>query len=120
MTKKNNTDDELVGFKDFLEYLGVDKGERGQPGKAGDSNRRQHSFELITFLGHDANRLKNHIKLFEEKTYMIKNYPQATSLQKEQTEINSKLKTELIEMLNRDDSPLFKYLAEIFNAHFRL
>jgi len=120
MSKKNKSDDELVGFKEFIDYLGVDNTEKGQPGKAVNGNRRQHGFELVTFLGHDANRLKKLIKLYEEKTYMIKNYPQAEALQKEQKDKNNNLKSELIEMLNRDDSPLFRSIAEMFNAHFKL
>lgn len=106
-----NDDKDLIGFKDFLDY----EGQR----KASSKTRTDHSgFELFTFLEQDSNRLSKLISLLEEKTYMLKNYPQDVSLLIKQEKINIDLRKKVIEKLKRDDSPLINSLNELLIPHF--
>ena len=109
----NKKDDDLIGFKDFLDDQGIQKPRRFK------NDKRNEDFELLTFLEQESERLDQHLKLFEEKSYMLKNYPQDIELLIQAEEQKSSLKSDAIQKLKRLDSPLMKSLAEIFNPHFR-
>lgn len=110
MTKKKS-DDDLVGFRDFL-----DNEPEPQLGKS--NVKRYNDFELMTFLEQDSKRITKHIETFEEKVYMIKNYPQDIKLTSElEVDVASK-RGEVLSYLNRNDSPLVINLSELFNLYF--
>ena len=102
-------EDDLIGFRDFID------GEDNKPAKS--TRRRREStntsFELLTFFENESNRLDMQNKFFEEKVYMIKNFPQAQSIRvhlSDEIQTNIKL---LDKMLLKKDSSLFKSLNEI-------
>lgn len=107
---KKTTDDDLIGFKDFLD------GDEGKNNAR--SNRRFNDFELMTFLEQDSKRLTKHIETFEEKVYVIKNYPQDIKLLTDQEISLAEKKGELTTLLQRNDSPLLIHMAEIFKGFF--
>lgn len=110
MTKKKS-DDELIGFRDFIDGES-EKTSRKMPTK------RYNDFELMTFLEQDSKRITKHIETFEEKVYMIKNYPQDIKLTTDlEIDVASK-KGEVLTYLNRNDSPLVINLSDLFNRFF--
>jgi hypothetical protein len=110
MTKKKNNED-LSGFQDFIDAA------NDGPSKIPRKNRVD-GFELLTFLEQDSQRLENMIRLYEEKAFLLKNYPQDTDLIIKLDGHNSFLRQQLIEKLGKKNSPLMKSLAEMFNPHF--
>ena len=114
MASNDENNDELIGFKDFLD--GEDKSFLEQPG----SKKRVHSdFELVTFLQHESNRISNHIETFEEKVYILKNYSQFPNLLVDAETQNIEHRVEVIELCKREDSPLFKNLSNVFENFFK-
>ena len=112
MTNKNN-DDELIGFKDFIE------GENKTFMKPNSQKKRKDAdFELVTFLEQESKRISKHINTYEEKVYVIKNYPQNPNLNIEAEAQNIQKRIETIELCKKENSPLFKNLADIFNQFF--
>ena len=110
MTNKKNND-EVIGFRDFIEH-------ENQKKHSGKSPKRQNDFELLTFLDQESRRLSKQIDLFEEKVYIIKNFPQDVELlRKKEVELSAK-KEKIVRLLQRKDSPLIKHLAEIFKSYF--
>lgn len=110
MTKKNK-DDDLIGFRDFIDFESEKKTSRPNP-------KRYNDFELMTFLEQDSRRITQHIETFEEKVYMIKNYPQDIKLITEQELEVAEKKGTVISYLTRNDSPLIINLSDIFNNFF--
>ena len=110
MTKKNS-DDDLIGFRDFLDS-------ESEKTTAKMPTKRYNDFELMTFLEQDSIRITKHIETFEEKVYMIKNYPQDVKLTTDlEMDVASK-KGEVLSYLNRNDSPLTINLSDLFNSFF--
>lgn len=108
----NNDDDETIGFKDFLEYTDeINK-------KKTHTTDQTPGFELFTFLEQESTRLEKRIKLFEEKSFVLKNYPQSKSLINKQIEHNKEVRFEIINKLKQRGSPLFDSMREIFDDHF--
>lgn len=110
MTKKS--DDDLIGFRDFLD--GDDKVSKKNP----TTLRNQNDFELVTFLEQDSTRLSNHIDTFEEKVYVMKNYPQDPTLNVEAEHELIQSRVEAINLCLRPDAPIYRNLSEIFNRFF--
>lgn len=110
MTKKKSNDD-LIGFRDFLDH---------EQEKTSQKNvkKRDTDFELITFLEQDSKRITKHLETFEEKVYVLKNYPQDIKLISDQDFEVTKSKVKVMTNLNRNDSPLFINLAELFRNFF--
>lgn len=107
MSPKEN-DDDLIGFRDFIE-------KENQKGVKTSKKREEKSssFELLTFLESESIRLEKQKRLYEEKAYILKNYPQGKS-------INFNLESDLManldilsKMLLRKDSSLMNSLNEI-------
>ncbi len=111
----NNSDDkdDLIGFRDFLD------GDNSQPKKSYKSSRKSNDFELITFLEQDSQRLSNHIDTFEEKAYVIKNYPQDPSLNIEAEHNSIESRVTALTLCLRSEAPINRNLAEIFNNFFK-
>lgn len=108
MTKKNN--DDLIGFKDFIDH----EAKQSAP----KASRRDNDFELITFLEQDSIRLTKHIEAFEEKVYVIKNFPQEEKLLAQQERILKAKKETMLGLCSRNDSPLILNLSELFQIFF--
>jgi hypothetical protein len=111
MTNKKS-DDDLIGFRDFLEHK-VEKSSIEQT-----NTKRLNDFELVTFLDQDSKRLSKLLELYEEKTYVIKNFPQDINLISKQSVVLIEQKAQLIPLLLRPDAPVHKNLAELFNEFF--
>ena len=108
MGSNKDDEDDLVGFRDFIE------GEANKP-KIPKKRRNDKSggFELLTFLEAESKRLEKHHKFYEEKLYMIKNFPQHKAINFQvENEIESQLDT-LCKMLMKNDSPLYQSINEI-------
>ena len=108
----SDQDDDLIGFKDFLEQ------ERKKSEIKGPPRNRTDGFELLTFLEQDSIRIEKLIKIFEEKSYVLKNYPQAKSVLADISTHRDLLRQQLIETLAQKSSHLFQNLAEIFDKHY--
>ena len=108
----SDKDDDLIGFKDFLEV------ERKKNEPKGTPRERPDGFELLTFLEQDSSRIQKLITLFEEKSYVLKNYPQSKIVLADITIHRDMLKEELTSLLSNPNSEFFNNLAEIFEEHY--
>jgi hypothetical protein len=106
-------DDEMIGFKDFME--GEDKSFLEN---LSQKKRKDADFELITFLEQESTRISKHIETFEEKVYVIKNYSQNPNLNIEAEAENIQARIETVELCKKENSPLFKNLTEVFRQFF--
>ena len=113
MTNKKDEDNDLIGFREFLE--GEDKSFLK---RASQKKRQVADFELVTFLEQESRRISNHIETFEEKVYIIKNYSQNPNLNIEAETDNIQKRIETVELCKKKNSPLFKNLNEVFNQFF--
>lgn len=110
MSKKNPPDD-MIGFKDFLDLE--------EKRKTGGNKRIDNlSYELISFLEKDAMRLDNFIKLFEEKCFMMKNYPQDSQIIVELEAAIIEKRIKLIDHFKQQNNALDMNLSEILEDHF--
>lgn len=112
MAKKNNDiPDDLIGFKEFIEYE-----EKKRP----THSRRSKSSGLhhLSFLESESQRLSKTLELCEEQTFGINRYPQDKKILEKQDQLIEKNRMIIIELLRRKDSPLTKNLTEIFKIHF--
>ncbi|MBD65471.1 MAG: hypothetical protein CME62_09710 [Halobacteriovoraceae bacterium] len=109
MTKKEN-DDDLIGFKDFIEYTDKKKGHKRRV--------ENDNFELQTFLEKDAKRLSNQIELFEEKAYMLKTFSQSQKIKEKVIAENAELRDKIIQKLIANPSGLVSNLTEVLRSHF--
>lgn len=112
MEKKNkDIPNELVGFKEFIEYdelNGIKNKQKSPP----------PNFDLLNLLEYESNRLSKAINICEEQTYTLNKFQQANYILDKQEQIIMKNKTIIIELLRRKDSPLTSNLKEIIEAHF--
>lgn len=108
----NRDNDDLIGFRDFLE----DDDQK----KKGSANKRidNLNYELLAFLEKDASRLDKHISLFEEKTFMLKNFPVDSKIIVDLESENIELKIDIINLLKSNPSALHSNLSEILEDHF--
>jgi hypothetical protein len=109
----NKEDDDLIGFKDFID--GEDKPFLQN---APQKKRKDADFELVTFLEQESKRIGKHIEIFEEKVFVMKNYSQNPNLNIEAETENIQKRVETIELCKHPKSPLFMNLAELFNQFF--
>lgn len=111
MSKKTKNNEDMIGFKDFLD---------GENNKKPTRNKRidNDNYELISFLEKDAKRLSNQIDLYEEKSYLIKSFPQDTRIIiRLESELYDR-KLELIEKFKEPNSALRQNISDILSAHF--
>lgn len=113
MTNKKDDEDDLIGFKEFLEGQDTSFMKRSP-----QSKRKDADFELVTFLEQESKRITKHIEIFEEKVYLMKNYSQNPNLNIEAESENIRQRIETIELCKRENSPLFKNFSEIFRQFF--
>lgn len=105
----SDNEDDLIGFKDFLDAEG-DKAPKNNKRRR-DSNNS--GFELLTFLENESSRLDKQNKFYEEKIYMLKNFPQSEPIKNnvsQEIEVNLSI---LEKMLLKKDSSFFKSMNEI-------
>lgn len=113
MSPKEN-DDELVGFRDFID-------EENKKRVKTSRKREGHSssFELLTFLESESIRLEKQKKLFEEKSYTLKHHPQGKNINFYlDSDLSSHLDL-LDKMLLQENSSLMSSLNEILNQFKR-
>ena len=108
----NENDNDLTGFKDFLEVERKKNDGRHTP------RTRSDGFELLTFLEQDSKRVEKFIQVFEEKSYVLKNNPQEVAILAEISNHRDLLRLQLIEVLAKDSGVLFENLGDIFRNHF--
>jgi hypothetical protein len=111
MSKKNDPGD-LIGFKDFLDY---------QEDKIPTRMKRTQNlgFELYSFLERESIRLSKFLSLFEEKAFVIKNYPQDTKviIDTESTIIETRVN--LIAKLGSPSSQINSNISDVLKKHFK-
>lgn len=110
MSKKD--DKNLIGFKDFLDY---------QEEKLPKIVKRNQpsNYELYSFLERESERLSRLLKMFEEKAFVMKNYPQDTKIIIDTESDIIEKRIEVISKLSSKESSLNKNLQSILNAHFK-
>jgi hypothetical protein len=106
--KMSNDKDDMVGFKEFVG--GNKKSKKRQP--------RDTSYENLTFLQQESDRLNCLIDLFEYKISNVRDYPQDIALSVQQETLNIDLRENLIDRMLEDDSPFRKKMALIFDSFF--
>lgn len=111
MTK--DKDDELSGFRDFLEGENIKR----VPGKGQPS--KHAGFELLSFLELESARLDKQLNVMEEKNYVLKNCDSFDQLNKRINRDISLRNVELMRLLYREDSPMMKSLKELFGSLFK-
>ena len=110
----NKDKDDLVGFREFIDNDQV-KNDKKHSGI-----RLNNDFELITFLEQDSKRLSNHIETFEEKAFVINNYPQDPSLNIEAEHSSIQSRVETISLCLKPEAPIHRNIAEIFSSFFKI
>lgn len=112
MTKK---DDELAGFRDFLD--GEKKGLSGTLNQ-GKINSKSAGFELLSFLELESSRLDKITNVMEEKSYVLSNCDSFNKINRDINREISLLNSEVLKLLYRKDSPMMKSLEELFRGVF--
>jgi len=107
----NNNSDDMIGFKDFLETE-----EKKKP--AGNKRVDNLNYELLSFLEKDAKRLDNHISLFEEKAFMLKNFPQDSKIIVDIETALIEKRISITEYIKHHPSGLNGNLSEVLENHF--
>ncbi len=107
----SNNDDESIGFKDFIEI-------KNTPGLRGNQKQYSGNYDLFTFLERESVRLEKLLELCEEKSHMLKHYPQDTHLIVEQEAKNIQVRFDVVESLIKKDSPLSLNLKLMLASHF--
>ena len=109
MSKKNNSD-ELIGFRDFLDHT-----EKKTPP---ERNPRIGGFEMLTFLERENTRLGKLVDLCQDKSYVIKNFPQHEVILKKLEDKRNETLEILAKKLAEKDSTLSENLDELLQQHF--
>jgi len=111
MTKKDDTPDDLIGFKDFIDHHDIQKAKQSL-------KEKNQGFDLLTFLDREFLRLTKQKELLEEKTYMMKTFPQDIQLMAREENLNFNLQDQVLERISNKKAPFFKALDEILTDHF--
>lgn len=111
MAKKNNFQEDMIGFKDFMD---------DEPQKKTTRAKRDTSsgHELLTFLERESTRLSKVLDLCEEKTFNLKKYPQSDKIVEEIEQSLITARKDVIKRMSAITSPLTKNLNELLNSHF--
>jgi hypothetical protein len=110
MTKKKN-DNDLLGFEEFIESI-----DNGPSFVDRISLRKDSAPEFITFITNDLTRLKKIITLQGQRLPLYKKFPQSEQVVKDEQAMVNQLKSELIDLLKKEKSPMYKSFAEIYSA----
>lgn len=113
MSDKDNRD-ELIGFKDFIEGKSSHKYKSPQI-----NDKKNGSFELLSFLETESIRLEKEKSFFEEKVYLMKNFNPYKKLNTQIQEEISENEKALYQMLSESDSSLVKSMNEILKQFKR-
>lgn len=114
MTKNKKDPADLVGFEEFIESM-----DSGPAFVDRITIRKDNAPDYYTFIMNDQSRLKKISIILGQRLPLYKKFPQShTFIQEEQQKVNT-LKAELIDILKRENSPLQKSLAEIFNCFIK-
>jgi hypothetical protein len=114
MTKNKKDPNDLVGFEEFIESL-----DAGPAFVDRITIRKDNAPDYYTFILNDQSRLKKIATIIGQRLPLYKKFPQSqTFIQEEQQKVTA-LKAELIDILKRENSPLQKSLAEIFNCFIK-
>lgn len=108
MNRKNKED-----IKGFLDFLAPEKKD-----SAARSNKNSAT-ELLTFLENESIRIEKLTHLYSEQSIILQKYPHQQEIKRRLILNNQKLRKEIIAILSKNNSPLMKSLAELFNPHFR-
>ncbi len=118
---KNKDGDDLIGFEDYINSIGEgeslsrsDKLDRAQ-----NIARSTNPNENLSFLTHDAERLKKINNLICDRLPQYEKYPQSEQLLQAETHALNKVKSELIETMKKDGSDFHKSLGSIINSFFK-
>ena len=111
MSKKKSGDNELIGFKEFLEHDDVQK-------QGIYESKQFRGFDLITFLERESERLSCQISLFEEKAFILRKFPQDVKIISEQEEKNFTLQTKAVEKVMDKSSVFYQNLDMVLQDHF--
>ena len=110
---KKTTPDELIGFKDFIEERDKKQPKISRTGRDSDS-----SFELLSFLERESDRLAKIIDICEEKSRTLSLFPHDSSIVAFQETDILENRIHIVEMLKQEDSPFIKNLDFLFKTHF--
>ena len=111
MTKKK--DDELAGFRDFLE------GDKHLSKAFSKKDRSNNSgYELLTFLEKESSRLDKQLEVMEEKSYLLKSCDSFDNINREINREIAQKHNEMTKLLFQESSPMIKSLEEIFGSIF--
>ena len=113
---KNQPNDEIKGFEEFIEGQPGDTSFLGKQGQMG--NKKEVSFEHFTFLVNDAERLNKLKNLLKEKLPFAMKFEQGNHLLAEQRREVTLLKQHLFEHCDKNDSSYRKSIREIFDSFF--
>lgn len=108
--------DDMKGFEDFIEGE-PDRSFMGKP--VPNPNKKEHTFENLTFLSNDAARLLKIKNLLTEKLPFTTQHEQGKQLIKEQNHDIKEIKDRIFTISDKRNSPYRKSLSEIFDSFFR-
>jgi len=107
MMKKNKSDrEDLKGFEDFIE----------EPKSSSLENKKEVSFEHLTFLENDAKRLQRLKKIHRDKLPLMKKNSQHELLTEKQKSEISVLKEMLFQTFSQENSGIRQNLIQLFDV----
>ena len=105
---------ELAGFEEVLDLVGKD----GTQIRTTKKEAQIEDYEIYDFLEKENARLEKLDQFFTTQMPLIKKYPQTEGLIKKEYDETNLIKDELITKLQREDSPLFHFLNQVFKNSF--
>lgn len=111
MSPKNQDDDDLVGFREFLDQ---------EPKPRQVKEKRQVNHEMQTFLERETDRLTKLVSLYDEKSLILKDQNQSQLLRQKASAKSHQLKKEVMRKLKNADGRHFKKNLEVvLRSHFK-
>lgn len=104
---------ELEGFEEVLDLIDANKAEIKS-----DKNQQIEDYEIYDFLEKENLRLEKLDHFFTTHLPIDKRYSQTKKLIEKEKKDVTLLREELIQEFIKSDSPLFKYLADIYKGAF--
>jgi hypothetical protein len=109
----SNRDDDLSGFSELLDN------KKQAPKRKTSSSSKVETYELLTFIEDETNRLSKLCDFFDSKLKNSVQYSQTDEVIKRQNQHNRRLKDKLKNELEGKDSEFTKNLAHLFDSHFK-
>lgn len=106
-------DDELAGFRDFLDGDKQLKKALSKKGRANNSG-----YELLSFLEKESQRIDKQLEVLEEKSYLLKSCDSFENINRDINKEIAKKHSEMTNLLFQKDSPMIKSLEELFESIF--